>query len=57
MGRSNCKKDQFPNDIACKWDFQNRSKMTLSLGDASTVLRVCMVDVVLAKEMLKEEDC
>ena len=33
VGRSECKKDQFYNDMTSEWDLQNPSEMVLGLGD------------------------
>ena len=33
VGRSECKKDQFYNDMAGEWDLQNPGKVVLGLGD------------------------
>ena len=33
VGRSECKKDQFYNDMASEWDFQNPVEVILGLGD------------------------
>ena len=33
VGRSECEKDQFYNDIASEWDLQNPSEVVLGLGD------------------------
>ena len=61
VGRSECKKDQFYNDMASKWDLQNPwfsvwGTSTDMLGDGLMVLRVCMVGIELAKEMLRKEN-
>ena len=32
VGRSECKKDQFYNNMASEWDLQNPSKVILCLG-------------------------
>ena len=63
VGRSECEKDQFYNDMAsngiCKtlvrW-FLVRGTSTDRLGDGLMVLRVCMVGMESAKDMLREED-
>ena len=60
VGRSECEKDQFYNNMASEWDLQNPGEVVLGLGDfrgdGFMVLRVCMVDIELEKEMLREKD-
>ena len=62
VGKSECEKDQFYNDIASEWDLQTLVKWfsvwgasTDMLGDGLMVLRVCMVGIELTKEMLRVE--
>ena len=57
VGRSECEKDQFYNDIASKWNLQNLIQWFLvwgtstdMLGDGLMVLRVCMVGMEFAKK-------
>ena len=33
VGRSECKKDHFYNDMASEWDLQNPGEVNLGLGD------------------------
>ena len=33
VGRSECKKDQFYNDMASEWDLQNPGEVVLCIGD------------------------
>ena len=33
MGKSECEKDQFYDDMASEWDLQNPGKVVLGLGD------------------------
>ena len=33
VGRSECEKDQFYNNMASEWSFQNPSEVILGLGD------------------------
>ena len=33
VGRSECEKDQFYNDMASEWDLQNPGEVVLGLGD------------------------
>ena len=33
VGRSECEKDQFHDDMASEWDLQNPSEVVLSMGD------------------------
>ena len=35
VGRSDCEKDQFYNEMASEWDLQNPDKMILGSGDYS----------------------
>ena len=62
VGRAECEKDRFYNDMASgvtkalvKW-FVILGISTDMLGDELMVLRVCMVGTESAKEMLREED-
>ena len=62
VGRSECEKDQFYNDMAIEWDLQNLMKWFLAwgtlrdmLGDGLMILWVCMVGMEWAKEMLREK--
>ena len=62
VGRPECEKDQF-YDMASEWDFQNPNKMVLGPGDFNGHVgrridgfEMCMVEMELAKEMLKEDD-
>ena len=63
VGRSECEKDQFYIGMASKWDWKTLVKWFLvcgtsvdMLGDGLMVLRVCVVGMELAKEMLKKVD-
>ena len=62
VGKSDCEKDQIYNDMANEWDLQNPSEVVLGMGDFSghvedglMVLRVCMMGMQLAKEVLRED--
>ena len=63
VGRSESKKDQFDNNMASEGDLQSPDEVVLGMG-ASTdmlgnglmILRVCIVGMELAKEMLRKED-
>ena len=33
LERSDCEKNQFYNEMACKWDLQNPDEMVLGMGD------------------------
>ena len=63
-GRSDNEKDQFYNQMTSEWDSQNPNEwffvsMTLTkvFVEELMVLRVCMMDTELAKEMLRKKEC
>ena len=61
VGRLECEKDQFYNDMASEWDLQNPGEVvgkgtsTDMLADGLMVLKVCMEHMEFAKEMLRED--
>ena len=60
VGRSECKKDQFYNDMAGEWDLQNPEEVVLGMRDFNGHVgrRIDGFDGVhgIGKEMLREED-
>ena len=63
VGRSDSEKEQIYYEMASKRNLQNPGEIILRvdfstdmLEDGLMVIRVCMVGMELAKEMLKEED-
>ena len=63
VGRSECEKDQFYNDIANEWDLQSPGEVVLGLWDFNGHVKTdrwfsgrALVSIESKKNMLREED-